>query len=166
MSVGRSFWVVVLLLAASLVLAKLPISIDPVYQSFYYHLSYLWILIIIVGWIWSILALRWLSVERRAYTLRHQVGQIFEERFSVTNNELLPKLWIEIRDKTSLPGAAGSRILTWLNGRQSRSYVSYTWLNQRGQFLLGPTELVSGDVFGLFRVKRSIAGNTSLLVIP
>ena len=166
MTVGRSFWVVVTLLAASLVLANLPISLDPVYQSLYYHLSYLWGLMIIVGWIWSALALRGLSVERRAYTLRQQVGQIFEERFTINNHDGLPKVWVEVKDKTILPGAAGSRVLTWINGRRSRSYVSYTWLSQRGQFLLGPIELVSGDVFGLFRVKRRITANTSLLVIP
>ena len=166
MTVGRSFWVVLILLAVCLTLANLPLALDPVYQSLYYHISYLWGLLIIVCWVWSLLALRWLSIDRQARTLRQQVGEIFEERFTVRNDSRLPKLWVELRDETSLPGAAGSRVLTWIGGNRTRSYMAHVWLSQRGQFSLGPTEFISGDVFGLFRVKRRIPTNACLLVVP
>jgi hypothetical protein len=152
MTVGRSFWVVLILLAACLILANLPLAVDPVYQSLYYHLSYLWGLLIIVSWLWAFLALRWLSIDRQARTLRQQVGEIFEERFTIRNESKLPH-------GTGLPGAAGSRVLTWIGGNRTRSYMAHVWLSQRGQFTLGPTEFNSGDVFGLFHIKKVVPTN-------
>ncbi len=132
----------------------------------YYRLSYLWALLLISGWLWSLLSLRGLIVKRSARTLRAQVGQVFEERFEVQNDSRLPHLWIEVRDESTLPGSKGSRVLTLISGRQGRSYLARTRLIQRGVFPLGPTELRSGDLFGLFPVKQSLAVQDSLLVYP
>lgn len=132
----------------------------------YYRLSYLWALLLISGWLWSLLSLRGLILKRSARTLRAQVGQVFEERFEVQNDSRLPHLWIEVRDESTLPGSKGSRVLTLIAGRQGRSYLARTRLIQRGVFPLGPTELRSGDLFGLFPVKQSLAVQDSLLVYP
>jgi uncharacterized protein (DUF58 family) len=50
--------------------------------------------------------------------------------------------------------------------KQTRSYLARTWLTRRGVYRLGPTSLASGDLFGLFAVKRTIAHADSLLVLP
>ncbi len=166
-STGRTFWVILALLVISLVLPTFPgLRGRDVEVQLFYHLSILWAVLIVASYLWTYLSLRRLDVRRHARTLRQQVGQVFEERFEIVNLSRLARLWIDIRNRSDLPGAGGSRVLTWIGGSQSRSYLAYTMLYDRGQFALGPSELISGDIFGLFRIKRSIPSNISLLVVP
>jgi uncharacterized protein (DUF58 family) len=134
--------------------------------TLYYRLSVFWALLFFGAWLWSVFSLRSLKFTRSARTLRAQVGQIFEERFEVQNLNQFPRLWMEIRDLSPLPGADGSRVLTMLRGKQGRSYLSRVRLVRRGVFPLGPTVIATGDIFGLFPVEQSIPGEDSLLVYP
>jgi uncharacterized protein (DUF58 family) len=152
--------IVLFLLALSLLAGAITGS------SLYYRLSYLWVFLLVGSWIMSVLALRGIRVERTARTLRSQVGQIFEERFRINNPGRLPRLWVEVRDESPLPGSRGSHVLTLIGGREARTYLARTRLVERGVFPLGPTELVSGDLFGLFPVSRVFPSQESLLVYP
>jgi len=158
--VSRSLRIVLLLLSLSVVaLALTGLGV-------YARLSYLWAALLVVSWIWSRLSLRGVEVTRTTRTLRAHVGTIFEERFSVRNEGRLPRLWIQVRDLSDLPGSRGSRVLTLIGGREQRTYRARTRLTQRGIFTLGPTEIVSGDLFGLFPVRREVGSGGSLLVYP
>ena len=159
-TVHRTFWVVIGLFAGSIIAAAVWGS------PIYYRLIYLWGLLLISSWAWTQLSLRGVRVSRHARTTRQQVGQVFEERFELDNDSRLLRLWIEIRDESTLPGSAGSRVLTWIGGRQSRSYLSYSWLTRRGLFTLGPTMITSGDLFGLFSISQTIPSHHALLVTP
>jgi len=152
---------VVLVLLAVCLLAGLATG-----GKLYYRLSIFWALLFFGSWLWSIFSLRGLEFKRSARTLRAQVGQIFEERFEVQNLNRFPRLWIEVRDQSPLPGADGSRVLMMIRGRQGRSYLSRVRLIRRGVFPLGPTILATGDLFGLFPVEHDIAEKDSLLVYP
>ncbi len=132
----------------------------------YYRLSFFWVFLFLGSWLWSTLSIRGLGFKRSARTLRAQVGQIFEERFEVQNLNRFPRVWIEVRDLSSLPGSDGSRVLTMIMGRQARSYIGRVRLVQRGVFALGPTALATGDVFGLFPMEREVPEHDSLLVYP
>lgn len=134
--------------------------------TIYARLSYLWGSLLVVSWVWSRVSLRGVVLERTTRTLRANVGQILEERFEVRNEGWLPRLWIEIRDRSDLPGSRGSRVLTRLGADEQRIYRVRTRLVQRGVFSLGPTDLVSGDLFGLFPVRRTVPSTGSLLVYP
>jgi uncharacterized protein (DUF58 family) len=133
---------------------------------FYGRLSYLWASLLVLSWAWSKLALRGVTLERRTRTLRAHVGQVFEERFYVENRGRLPRLWLHVRDRSDLPGSQGSRVLSLIGGRERRSYRARSRLVQRGIFSLGPTDIVSGDLFGLFPVSRTRPSAGSLLVYP
>lgn len=135
-------------------------------EGLYFRLSYLWGLVLGGSWLMSALALRGVQLYRAARSLRSQVGQIFEERYEVNNTSRLPRLWIEVRDESPLPGSRGSHVLTWIGGRESRTYLARTRLIERGVFPLGPTVLVSGDLFGLFPAKRVFPSQDSLMVYP
>ncbi len=132
----------------------------------YYRLSVFWALLFFGSWLWSVFSLRGLFFKRSARTIRAQVGQIFEERFEIQNQKRFPRLWIEIKDKSSLPGADGSRVITMLMGKQARSYLARIRLVKRGVFPLGPTTIATGDLFGLFPVEKDISEQDSLLVYP
>ena len=132
----------------------------------YYRLALFWAVLFFGSWLWSEYALRSLKFQRTARTLRAQVGQIFEERFEVENLGRLPRLWLEVHDESSLPGADGSRVLTMIESRNARSYLARTRLIHRGVFPLGPTILASGDIFGIFPVNKTLPVKDSLLVYP
>jgi uncharacterized protein (DUF58 family) len=134
--------------------------------NIFYRLSYLWIFLFLGGWLWARISLQGVNIKRSARSLRAQVGQIFEERFDVQNNNRLPRLWLEIRDESNLPGSRGSRVLTLIRGREGRSYLVRTRLVQRGVFTLGPTSMTSGDIFGLYLKNNSTPALESLLVFP
>jgi uncharacterized protein (DUF58 family) len=98
--------------------------------------------------------------------LRAQLGQIFEERFDVINESRLPRVWLEVRDDSTLPGSLASQVFTQIGGRQARTYIARTRLIKRGVYPLGPTLLLSGDLFGLFPQKKVMPAETALLVYP
>ena len=135
-------------------------------SEIYSRMVYLWLFLLLGNWLFSVVALRGVTLQREAHTYRSQVGQVFEERFEISIAGRLPRLWIEVRDESTLPGAQGSRVLTMLSGNQVRSYRAITRLMQRGSFRLGPTTLASGDPFGLFPVSRRAPGESFLLVYP
>lgn len=135
-------------------------------SAFYVRLFYFGLLLIALAWALTRFALRGVTVERRARSLRAAVGDIFEEHFEVVNSSRIPKLWLEIANETEIPLATGSRVLTFINAKQKRSYTARTWLTARGGFLLGPTRVSSGDPFGIFRASKTFPGRESLVVLP
>ena len=132
----------------------------------YTRFLYLGVLLIAVSWLWTQFSLRGIHVTRRARSLRASVGDVFEEHFELTNDSRFGKLWVEISNDSNMPGGSGSRLLTMVGRRQKRSYIARTWLVRRGGFKLGPTRLVSGDPFGIFRVDRVLPVEYSLVVLP
>ncbi|MFZ5881290.1 MAG: DUF58 domain-containing protein [Chloroflexota bacterium] len=135
-------------------------------QEVYSRVLYLGLMLVLVSAAWTWLVTRPLKVQRRSRSLRASVGDMFEEHFEVRNGSLLLNLWIEVHNQTSIPGAAGSRLLTLVGARQKRTYMARSWLTRRGAFPLGPTSLTSGDPFGLFRIRRQFPAHESLIVMP
>lgn len=135
-------------------------------NQLFFRLSYLWGVLLGLSWLMSVFALRGVSLKRTARIQRSSVGQIFEERYEISNPGRLPRLWIEVRDETPLPGSQGSHVLTLIGGRESRTYLARARLVERGVFPLGPTILASGDIFGLFPVQQKFESEHSLLVYP
>ncbi|HLO33192.1 MAG TPA: DUF58 domain-containing protein [Anaerolineales bacterium] len=132
----------------------------------YIRLLYVSALLLLTAWSLTVLSLRGIQVERRARSLRASAGDIFEEHFEISNASRLPKLWLEVANETTIPNATGSRVLTFLRGKQKRIYTARTWLTNRGGFSLGPTKITSGDPFGIFRVSKSHPATSSLIVLP
>lgn len=132
----------------------------------YVRLVYLGSLLLVATWIWTRISLRNLRIVRHARSLRASVGDVFEESFELINPSLIPRLFVEIQNESSLPSAAGSRLLTMLGSKENRTYLARTWLTQRGAYPLGPTRLGSGDPFGFFSTKQTFPAIASLLVLP
>jgi len=151
-----------------------------------YHLTYLWAGLFMLSFLWSRVALRRLQFKREPRSLRAQVGQLFVERFSLENRDRLPKLWVEVRDGTNLPGyramtlKAGlrsrgafrqrreraSNVMTLIRSGDSRYWMVRTLCTRRGRFRLGPAHLVSGDPFGLFPVTAELPAEQHVVVLP
>jgi uncharacterized protein (DUF58 family) len=132
----------------------------------YIRLLYLGALLILISALLTYLALRGIKLDRQARSMRGSVGDIFEERFEIWNDSLLPKLWLEIANESNIPHSTGSRVLTFVHPHQKRIYVARTWLTRRGGFVMGPTTVSSGDPFGIFRVSQIYPAKSSLIVLP
>ena len=132
----------------------------------YSRLTNFWLVLLVGSWAWSRFVLWKIKFQRRTYTKRAQVGEIFEERFELDNPTRIPKLWIEVDDRSTLPGSRGSQVHSLIGGKQGRSHLSRTRLVERGVFQLGPTSLRSGDPFGFFPMEVEFPQTSSLMVLP
>ncbi len=135
-------------------------------RSFFFNLSYMIGGIILVSLIWSWLSVRWVSIGRRTRSSRAQVGRYLEEAFAVRNRSWIPKLWIEIRDFSDLPGHRSSHVVPALGIRGAYRWQAKTLCIARGEFRLGPMSVTSGDPFGFFVAQRQIAASSRLVVYP
>lgn len=131
-----------------------------------FHLSYLLLATIVVSFLWAMTGIHWARLTRQTKSRRTQVNQVAEERFSVQNTSFLPKLWLEVRDHSELPGHRASRVVNSLAPRRQRAWMVRTICLRRGRFRLGPITLASGDPFGLFRMERQITPTSSITVFP
>lgn len=163
MTVNRSFSVYLILLVGAFLAAYLT---EPQNTYIFTRIGYFLLLVGAISLIWTAISLRGLEIRRSARVLRHQVGQIFEERFEIVNNSRIGRLWLEIRDLTAMSGKRGSKVVANIGSRQYRSYFSRTLLTQRGLFSLGPTILSSGDPFGLFSKSAQFPAGKNLIVLP
>ncbi len=120
--------------------------------------------LIAILWAWS--GVNWLRLARRTNTRTAQAGQILEEEFKLTNLSRLPKLWVEIRDQSTLPAHFASRVLGLVGGSQWRGWRTRTRCVLRGRYYLGPVEVRSGDPLGIYQMRRKIDITHPLLVYP
>ena len=131
-----------------------------------YNLWYLLTALLILSFVWAWSGITNLAVERNVRTTRSQVGKLAEERLVVKNQSLLPKLWIEVRDDSTLPGHRVSRVISPLGSRKTFAWTIQTRCLTRGRFRLGPLTLASGDPFGLFHRTRELTDpRTSTLIV-
>jgi len=170
MTVRRTFWGALVIFLSGMVgafiLPVLAPNFPPESIAVPYRLMYVAVMLIVVSWIWAGISIRGLKVKRIGRGFRQQLGDVFEEHFEISNSLPLIRLWLEIRDNTDLPGANGSRVFSWIGSREIRTYSAYTLLTKRGEYLLGPTELYSGDPFGLFAFHKTIPTENTVLVLP
>jgi uncharacterized protein (DUF58 family) len=135
-------------------------------RGLFYTLLFLWVALVAIAGVWTWTSLGSIRVARQTRTLRAQVGDAVEERLAVRNLGALPKLWLEVRDQSDLPGHRPSKVVVGLGGRQERVWVARTRARQRGRFRLGPLTLTSGDPFGLFQVSRNISATNQVVIFP
>ena len=156
----RTAWIALLVWLISLI-AALNTGRDLLYNTFYM------ITIVLAGsWLWAWLNINWISLSRYTRARRSQVGKLAEEHFEVSNRSRLPKLWLEIRDFSSLPGHHPSRVVSSLGGHRKHSWLVRTPCYRRGRYQLGPLLIRSGDPLGIFELTRTLPQTTTILVYP
>jgi uncharacterized protein (DUF58 family) len=135
-------------------------------RAFYYKVSYGFGALLAVSLVYSWLSVNWLQLRRQTFVRRTQVGQYFEETFWVTNRSIIPKLWLEVHDHSTLPDHRGSQVVPMLNYDRAYRWDVQTLCTRRGQFTLGPITITSGDPFGLYQFPRHIATTSTVIVYP
>lgn len=135
-------------------------------RSFFFNVAYAFVGLLVFAFFWAWSGANWLRLARQTRARRAQVGRYMEERFTVRNTSIVPKLWVEIYDQSNLPGHRASHVISNLGPRAGGSWLARTLCVQRGEFQLGPLRIVTGDPFGLFEVERKISAISRLVVYP
>ncbi|MGA9533822.1 MAG: DUF58 domain-containing protein [Anaerolineales bacterium] len=154
-------------------------------RQLFFNLAYVWGGLLLTAYVWSRSSLRGVVLQRHSQSSRAQVGHLLEERFKLANESSLPKLWVEVRDRTELPGFrataltglglfgpsdlighSGSAVNSALAAGNTVDWLARTVCTQRGRYALGPTELHAGDPFGLFRAERTLPVSQWIVVLP
>lgn len=121
--------------------------------------------LLLVAFWWSWASLRGLRVTRETGADRAQVGQELAERLRITNTSRWGKLWVEVRDHTTLPGHDASQVVSLLPRGSARWHIRSV-CGHRGRFTIGPLSLHGGDPFGLFPRQIILPETSELIVYP
>jgi uncharacterized protein (DUF58 family) len=131
-----------------------------------FTLTYLLGLLLILSFLWAWANINGVHLSRITRIRRTQVGRPMEERFVVRNTTFVPKLWLEMRDFSTLPSHYSSHVAHSLGPHQTYSWRVNTICQQRGRYQLGPIRLRSSDPFGLFPMERDLAATTNVVIYP
>lgn len=120
-------------------------------------------------WLWALTQAATLArgvTGRR--TLRYtamQVGDELEEEIELANAAPLPAPWLEIVDRSNLPGYELASV-RGIDALSTTRWRVRTLCQRRGRFTLGPWELRLSDVFGLLRVRQTYTQPQEVVVYP
>jgi len=135
-------------------------------RDMFYQLTYAIVVMIVLSLFWAWTGVGRVRFSRKTRVRRAQVGRPLEERLAVLNTSRLPKLWLEVRDESNLPGHHAGFVISNLSARAERGWNVRTTCQERGRFTLGPVTLTSSDPFGLFHVSRKIPATSTVVVYP
>jgi uncharacterized protein (DUF58 family) len=134
--------------------------------------SNVWVILLIglgSAWLISFLWIRSLSKSLRLVREMRfgwaQVGDRFEERFTLENPGWATGLWIEVTDESNLPGYQPDRV-TGVDGRSSVEWHMDATCSRRGLYTIGPTSLETGDPFGIYTLRIPDPATRVVLVMP
>ena len=114
-------------------------------------------------WVWALS--KGLSGRRQLRFGWVAVGDRLSENFEISNDSLLPALWVEIVDHSNVPGYRAAVVRSVGAGTTERWRQSAV-CRQRGMFRLGPWRLQSADPFGIFRVVVDYQQAEEIIIHP
>jgi uncharacterized protein (DUF58 family) len=130
-----------------------------------FRLAYVIAVAIPLAYFWTREMARGLEVQVHRTDQRVTQGQPIEGNIWLRSRSLVPKMWLEVEDPSSVPGHSARRVVTLgVRGVTSWNYRTRTRL--RGVYTLGPVTVTASDPFGFFKVTRTFGDVTSILVYP
>lgn len=129
------------------------------------HLAVALVVLLVAAAVWTRLSLSGVSVVRKSGVDRAQVGQTLRETLAVRNAGWLGKMWIELLDRSTLPGHDPGRVVR-VPGRSAVEWDTRTVCARRGRFHLGPIEIRSGDPLGIFTSRDDFPETQEVIVYP
>jgi len=131
-----------------------------------FTLAYLMGLMLIISFLWAWTSINGVHLSRATRVRRTQVGRPLEERFTVRNTSIVPKLWLEVRDHSNVPGHQTSYVVNNLRSKQTFTWRTTTICRERGRYQLGPITMRSSDPFGLFTMERKLTPTSNVVILP
>jgi uncharacterized protein (DUF58 family) len=134
---------------------------SPVWKGLLTALGGCWL----ISYLWARSLLINLRLERAMRFGWVQVGDKLEEQFVLINNGWFPATWVEISDRSTLPGYSVTRA-TGVDGHSQNLWHTTGLCSRRGVYTLGFTTIRSGDPFGIHQVEIVQPESVTLMVMP
>ena len=130
------------------------------------RLAYLLLILVVISWVWSRVGAINMKASVNRPTGPFSVGDSLSERIVIQNSNGAPKAWVEVEDKTTLPGVQFREVTSFgLMVTFKRVNMEAT-LTQRGEYDLGPLVIRASDPFNLFPRDIAFEGIDKVLVYP
>ncbi|HEY2980018.1 MAG TPA: DUF58 domain-containing protein [Anaerolineales bacterium] len=94
-----------------------------------------------------------------------QVGDKLEEELNLFNDGLFPATWLEVIDRSTIPGYSISRA-TGVDGMSETSWRTSGTCARRGVYKLGGTTILTGDPLGIYQLEIDQPESATLMVMP
>lgn len=119
--------------------------------------------VVAYGWVWYLAQ----GLEAKRQTESHwvAVGDVLAETFEVWNHSLVPALWVQVMDESNVPGYQAAVVRSPGNERIDR-WRQTAVCQQRGQYLIGPWSIRTGDPFGIFIMTRHYPQTHEIIIHP
>jgi uncharacterized protein (DUF58 family) len=115
--------------------------------------------------IWALSLRRGLSFRREMRNSWAQVGDKFSEQFTISNKSRFPALAVSLLDESNFPGYKSS--VAWpVGGLFDKFWYMDSVCYTRGLYTVGPTEIRTGDPFGVFEITIKSPNVKEILVTP
>jgi uncharacterized protein (DUF58 family) len=111
----------------------------------------------LIAFLWARSLARNLTAWRKMRYGWTQVGDRLEEKFTLANAGRLPAIWLEVQDRSDLPGYNASCI-TAVDAEGFTEWRTQGFCNRRGLFTIGPASLACTDPLGLYVASGGRAG--------
>ena len=152
----------ILIFAVPLVLAVLALVGG---STLVLRLFFLSLLVPVVSYLWALLSIRGVSARCDKPPEHCQVGEEFQQEVTVFNNSRIPKLWLEVKGDSDMPGECNAALLN-LSPRASHSWQSAIRCEQRGGYSVGSVVAAATDPFGFFTLRRRLGEPHRIIVYP
>jgi uncharacterized protein (DUF58 family) len=119
----------------------------------------------LICWWWVRGLARSLKFDREMRFGWAQVGDWLEERFTLTNEFVLPVTWITVQDHSDLPDHHAS-VATGVEGSSTSQWKIQNQCTRRGVYTLGGTTLETGDPLGIYSLTFEDPTSSTLAVMP
>jgi uncharacterized protein (DUF58 family) len=120
---------------------------------------------LVLSSIWAFVLWRGLSFRREMRQGWAQVGDRFSEQFTISNKSRFTAFAVELVDHSNFPGYKSS--VAWpVGGQFDKLWYMDNVCNKRGLYYVGPTEIRSGDPFGVFEITVRSSLTKEILVTP
>lgn len=116
-------------------------------------------------YLWVRHTARHTSAHRKLKYSAFQVHDELEEEITLTNTGLLPILWAQFRDHSTLPGHDITSVRA-STANSSITWVAKTICKQRGVFNLGPLTIQMSDPLGIFSIEQTSSQTEEVVIYP
>ena len=123
------------------------------------------VVLLLLSRLWSHLSIHGIDGRIKKTTDRHQVGDYFEEEFTVTNNSRMPTPLVEVQEDTNLPGYQ-NKVSFSIPSRGSHQWRTRLYCQRRGQYRLGVLNVRVTDPLGLFVTSQRLGEGQNVIVYP
>ena len=119
----------------------------------------------VFAYVWVFSLKHNLYIERRLHLAWATVGDSVQEELKLINNSRFPAIWLEILD-TSDALSEPVRMVSDVAARSTRTRFLSHLCRQRGEYILGPTQLRTSDPLGIYDLIIHDYHSDTILITP